>query len=347
MTGYTGRDRIRAAFRREYADRVPFYPMVGRCQAKYAGFTVRQFFTDAAALSNATLAFYERFGPDLVGVAGDTTMEAEAFGNEVGFFEDAMPYVTKRFLEDKGNLAKLEVPNPRRHGRLPIFLEACERVRSVVKDTSVGGIIGGPWGTASQLRGLEQLLYDTVDDPDFVHQLMKLTTEFAKRFGDAQRELGIGLCIGEPAGSCSVVSPHMFRTFILPYLQDIVAHFQQTGAAMTLHICGYVDPIMEDMVASGAAAISIDSPSSLKRLIEVSQKKVVIIGNVPTLLFLEGTKEQMEAAVRECIDIAAAGSAYILCSGCEVPQDTPIEAIEYFKEAALNYGSYESGQEID
>ena len=52
-----------------------------------------------------------------------------------------------------------------------------------------------------------------------------------------------------------------------------------------------------------------------------------IIGNVPTHLFVDGTKVQMEEAVRECIEIAAKGSAFILSAGCEVPPGSPIENI--------------------
>lgn len=340
MSEYTGRERIRAAYKREYADRVPFYPLTGAAIAKFAGFTVREFLTEPAKLVKSTLAFYESYHPDLLVVATDTILDAEAFGNELEFPEDTMPYTKKRVLEDKANLAKLDVPDPMRDGRLPGFLEACEQVASAVKDSAVSGFVNGPWVTASHMRGMEELIYDTVDDPDFVHRLMRLTTEMAKKFAAAQRDVGVGLGMGEAASSCSLISPDIYRTFIKPYHQEIIDYFQGRRIPFGLHICGYIDPIMEDVASTGVASLSIDAPSSLKKLMEIAQGRTVVIGNVPTPLFLEGTREQMEAAVKECIETGAQSRGYILCSGCEVPVDSPLEGLQYFKDAALKYGSY-------
>jgi uroporphyrinogen decarboxylase len=68
----------------------------------------------------------------------------------------------------------------------------------------------------------------------------------------------------------------------------------------------------------------------------------VVIGNVATDLFLTGTKEEIEQAVKECIDIGAKGGAYILAPGCGIPPDTPAEKIHAFMEARKKYGSYET-----
>ena len=68
----------------------------------------------------------------------------------------------------------------------------------------------------------------------------------------------------------------------------------------------------------GIGALSLDSPSSLKRMVEISRKKIVLVGNVAITLFVSGTKEEMEATVKECISVAGTGGAYIISSGCEL-----------------------------
>ena len=75
-------------------------------------------------------------------------------------------------------------------------------------------------------------------------------------------------------------------------------------------------------------------------MVDASRKKVAIIGNVPTELFIEGTKEQIEEAVKNCIDIAAKESGYVLCSGCSIPFNAPVENVNWFIEAAHKFGSY-------
>ena len=56
--------------------------------------------------------------------------------------------------------------------------------------------------------------------------------------------------------------------------------------------CGYIEPIMQDVVSTGVGMLSIDEPSSLRKLVEVSQKKVVVMGNVATSLFAWGRRRR-------------------------------------------------------
>ena len=43
----------------------------------------------------------------------------------------------------------------------------------------------GPWTIAMLMRNPELMCLDTIDDPEFVHELMRFATEFAKRMGEA------------------------------------------------------------------------------------------------------------------------------------------------------------------
>ena len=95
------------------------------------------------------------------------------------------------------------------------------------------------------------------------------------------------------------------------------------------------------MVETGAAAISIDEPTDLAKAVEVARGKAVVIGNVSTSLFYLGSKDDMERAVKDCIDIAAPNSGFILASGCEVPGIAPPEKIQWFMEAAREFGRYQ------
>ncbi|KPK16519.1 MAG: hypothetical protein AMK69_26225, partial [Nitrospira bacterium SG8_3] len=69
---------------------------------------------------------------------------------------------------------------------MPYFLEVCERVSSQVrKEATMGLGHSGPWNLAMHLRGAESLLLDTIDDPEFVHDLMRFTTNVVQAVGDA------------------------------------------------------------------------------------------------------------------------------------------------------------------
>ncbi len=196
----------------------------------------------------------------------------------------------------------------------------------------------GPWNIAMHLRGAEALLMDTATDPKFVHELMKFATEVVREMGDALIEAGFSPSLGEAAASCSLISPRIYQEFIKPYHKELCSYFRLKKRFMSLHICGKIDPIMEDIIETGIYLLSLDAGSSLQKLTQLADRKLVIMGNVPITHFSSGTRKEMEASIRQCIETAAAESGYILASGCEIPFDSTEDRIEHFFEYSRQYG---------
>ena len=339
MQDLTGKHYMMSALKRQYADRIPTTVLIGPFCSRSAGYTVKEILTDAAKSAEAHLAFYNRFQPDSVIVYNDIYLEAEAVGCEMEFPEDRISNPKSLLLEDKSQLARLSVPDPAKDARLPYFLELCERVSSDVKKTAAMGLgHSGPWNLAMHLRGAENLMMDTVDDPDFVHELMGFTSQVVLTLGEALIKAGFSPSIGEAYASCSLISPKIYKDFIKPYHKKLCTEFKAKGGFLALHICGLVDPIMEDIIETGISFFSLDAPSSLEKFEEIVRKKIVVMGNVPTTHFSTGTREDMEAAVRHCIDTAAEGSGFILSSGCEIPIDSAEDRVEHYFEYSHQYG---------
>jgi uroporphyrinogen decarboxylase len=236
METYTGRQRVRAAFRREYADVVPAYPILGQFTSQLIGVSIREFLTDKEKFAQAEIAAYERYRPDIIVVMGNLLMEAEAMGNELKFPDDGMCISKKVALDDKGKLSSLSVPDPYKDGRLPDYMEACRMIKSAIPDSSVGAVIAGPWTIAIALRGASELIRDAIKDPTYVHELMELTTEVAIRFGRAIPSTGAGMSYSEAPASASLISPTMYREFVLPYHKKAIGRLKEEGINCTLHI---------------------------------------------------------------------------------------------------------------
>ena len=340
MGEFDGRHYVLSALKRQFADRIPTTVLIGPYCSRLTRYSVREILTDARKSAEAHIAFYERFKPDSLIVYNDIYLEAEAMGCELEFPEHNMSHMKRPLLAEQSGLASLRVPDPKKDGRLPYFLEVCERVSSAVRKTATMGLgHSGPWNLAMHLRGAEQLLEESLTEPHFVHDLMKFTTEVVKAVGDALMEAGFSPSLGEAYASCSLISPDIYRRFVKPCHKELCEYFKAKKAAMALHICGYIDPIMEDILDTGIRFISLDSPSSLRKMIEISAGRAVIMGNVPTRLFASGTAEEMDKAIDECIETAASKSGYILCSGCEIPLNSTEEQIDRF----FQYG-HEAGR---
>jgi MtaA/CmuA family methyltransferase len=348
---YTGRDRVVAAYKRSFADRVPTYPIVASFAGTLDGLSIEEYCTTPSRAVTAILNYYERYQPDVVLAYNDLAKEAEAFGCRVKYSDYVVPSVDTHVLaEDKGALGRIAMPDPYRTARLPGFLEQCEALVRAKPPTAIGAVAVGPWTIAMLMRNPEFMLLDTFEDPGFIHALMRVTTEFSKAWGDAIAKTGIGLSFSEPTASISLISPDNYREFVAPYHKELVDHFKARKIGVTTHICGTTYPIYDDLIQCGFTTVSFDLDQQadpalhvdqLERFVEVSRGRAVAIGNVDATQFEKTTKETMEAEVRRCIDAAARHSGFILSTSCEIPPRSDPDAVRWFMDAARDYGRYE------
>src|SRR5438093_1402172 len=234
--------------------------------------------------------------------------------------------------------------------RLPGFLEQCEALVKAKPPTAIGAVAVGPWTIAMLIRNPETMLLDTFEAPQFIHDLMRITTDFSKIWGDAIVKTGIGLSFSEPTASISLVSPDNYREFIAPYHKELVEYFKAQKVGVTTHICGTTYPIFEDLLQVGFSTISFDLDQQgdpklyvdqLERFVQVAKGRAVAIGNVDATRCEKTSKEAMYADVKRCIDTAARHSAFILSTSCEIPPKSDPEIVKWFMDAAHDYGRYE------
>jgi uroporphyrinogen decarboxylase len=348
---YTPRDRVVAAYKRSFADRVPVYPIVASFAGTLDGLSIEEYCTDVPKAIKAMMNYYERYQPDVVLAYNDLAKEAEAFGCRVKYSDYVVPSIDTHVLaEDKGRLAKIDMPDPYKTGRLPGFIEQCQALVSAKPPTAIGAVAVGPWTIAMLMRNPEVMLLDTFEDPQFIHDLMRVTTDFCKLWGDAIVKTGIGLSFSEPTASISLISPDNYRDFIAPYHKELVDYFKAKKVGVTTHICGTTYPIYEDLIQCGFTTISFDLDQQsdpalhvdqLERFMEVSHGRAVAIGNVDATRFEKTTREAMYADVQRCIDTAARRSAFILSTSCEIPPRSDPEAVRWFMDAAREFGRYD------
>ena len=347
---YTNRDRVVAAYKRSFADRVPVYPIVASFAGTLDGLSIEEYCTNVPRAITAMLNYYERYQPDVVLAYNDLAKEAEAFGCRVKYSDYVVPSIDQHVLsEDKSRLAALAMPDPYRTARLPGFLEQCEALVKAKPPAAIGAVAVGPWTIAMLLRNPETMLLDTFEDPQFIHDLMRITTDFSKIWGEAIVKTGIGLSFSEPTASISLISPDNYREFVAPYHKELVDHFKARKVGVTTHICGTTYPIYEDLLGCGFTTVSFDLDQQsdptlyidqLERFMDMAKGRAVAIGNVDATKFEKTSKEAMYADVKRCVDTAARHSAFILSTSCEIPPRSDPEIVKWFMDAAHDYGRY-------
>lgn len=336
MDKMSSRERVLEALNLREPDRVPVVPFIISFAAKHAEIKFIEYCRDPEKLSKAQLAVAEDFGVDAVYVDSDAVIEAEAFGAEVVYFEDEVPSIGPSKVNSIEDVEALEVPDPYRDGRMPVWIKATRMLHEEAGDRfGVFTNINGPFQVAAQLRGITNTCMDMYRNPELIERLLEVTTDAAVKFAQAEVEAGSdAIVMGESLASPNIISPKQFERFVLPYDRRVIA---EVNAPFLLHVCGDATLIIDLMVATGTRFLEVDTPVDLAKIREKYANKVGIRGNVSTGLLLSGTPEEVEKAARECIVKAAKGGGFILGSGCEVPKNTPPANLKAMVRAAEKY----------
>jgi uroporphyrinogen decarboxylase len=122
----TGRERTLAAIYGRPHDRVPVAQHNFSFAARHAGLTIKEFVfnPDEAALALAETA--HDFGYDCIIIDFDTCVLAEAMGATIAFHGDEPARILHAPLTAFRDARDLRVPDPRRDGRLPLWLETTD-----------------------------------------------------------------------------------------------------------------------------------------------------------------------------------------------------------------------------
>lgn len=109
---------------------------------------------------------------------------------------------------------------------------------------------------------------------------------------------------------------------------------------VSLHMCGATYSIWKYIEQYQLNEISLDNIVDLDRAARELGKKVPIAGNVdPVQSMLNGTKEEIFADVQKCIELgSSAEKGFHLKTGCDIPDGTSPEKVDWFMEAARLYG---------
>ena len=330
-----GRELILAHLAGRPVDRLPLMPITMMFAARFAGARYLDYCTDHRVLADAQVRTAEAFGFDHVSVISDPAVEAADCGARVQYFDEQPVAIVEEDarLADKIQLAGLRPPDPlgggRRHNRIRAVAGLRERVG---RDRLVEGWIEGPMAEAADLRGINTLMMDFYDDPAFVHELFAFVVEMELRFARAQVAAGADL-IGMGDAAASLIGPEVYREFVWPHEQRLVAGIRALGVPVRLHICGNTRAHLAGMGRLGCAIVDLDSMVPLAEARTQMGPDQILLGNLnPVAVLRNSTPAAVTAALAACH--REAGPRFIVGAGCEVPRDTPAENLRALSDYA-------------
>jgi len=203
-----------------------------------------------------------------------------------------------------------------------------------------GAYVTGPYTLASLMMGANEAAMATITRQEELHRLCELTTEKIQEYIRLLISAGAELiCFLEP--SAMLLGPDQFERFSSFYVKHLNQSCRYSGVITIYHTCGNTMHLIKKMIASNIQGISLDSQEvgvNLPEVAKIVPENIVVMGNInPTNVMLKGTPDLVKKRVLGLLDQMAPFHNFVLSTGCDLPQETPIVNIDAFMDTGRNY----------
>ena len=151
-TEMTPRERVTAYARGEEVDRIPTSLSANETAPPMYGYKISDYYFSSDIMVDVESRLAEDFGADNMGIGLGLRTVVEALGTELAYPDRSVSYIVRPRLDSFDQVSELEMLDIGRDGRLPVIVEAFERLMDRYGDVRVfGSGLAGPFTTAASL----------------------------------------------------------------------------------------------------------------------------------------------------------------------------------------------------
>jgi len=206
----------------------------------------------------------------------------------------------------------------------------CDSLEENLRPYEDYAVLGGTWApffhNVANFFGMENYFVKMYEYPEVVDAVTEHIVDFylaanEKTFAAANGAIDIYF-FGNDFGSQKglIISPKMFRRFILPHMRRLVEGAKKFGLKVVIHSCGGVSEIIGDFIdigIDGLHPMQVEAAGmSPEKLAAEFKDKLTFMGGISTQqLLIRGTEEQVRTNVRYMKNLF--GDGYIVSSSHE------------------------------
>jgi uroporphyrinogen decarboxylase len=306
------------------------------------GISLLDYFSSDELWLKANFAAIEAF-PEVMFLPGfwseyGMCTEPSAFGAKCIFWKNEFPFADK-IIKAPEDIDSLTMPNPETDGLLPFMLNRLVKAQSAIESAGHKirfSVSRGPLNIASFLMGATELMMAIVMEPDRIHRLMHIITDFLKRWHEIQRQTfpdidGI-LMLDDIVG---FVGEEDFLTFGFPYIKEIYdaapskIKFFHNDADFRVSVKHY--PNM------GVNLFNPGIQMGINEIKETTCNRLTVLGSIPPRdVLAAGTPEQVKCATLFQLNELKDNSRLILSCAGGMPPGVTTENIHALIESSKN-----------
>jgi uroporphyrinogen decarboxylase len=215
------------------------------------------------------------------------------------------------------------------------------------KDMAVAaGHLGVGYQMHVMLRGYEKAFMDVTDEK-YTFCLVEYLTDFTVNYIDALLDAGKGLIdvvrADDDVGTMDrlMISPTMWRKYYKPAWKKVFDVVHSYGAKIWFHSCGYIMPLMDDLMEIGIDCWNPFPPNvkgnDHQKLKDYRKGKIALDGGVSHPLLVQGSTQEVSDETKKVLDTFAPDGGLLIGPAQVFTKDMPSENIIAFLETAVNY----------
>ena len=329
-------ERLMNRIQGKAVDRIPNMNIVMQFAARDVGLCYGQVVRNGRRLADGMLRCHEKYGIDCLWSISDSVREPQDLGADVVVPDNGVPYCRTPFIEGPEDFKKLKLMDPASGRAMNDRIETVRYLKETARgEAPVIGWIEGALAASCNMMGVAPFMMLMMDEPEAAQELLSFCCEQELKFALAQVEAGADI-VGVGDAAASLIGPAMYEEFAVDYEKKLIGEIHKAGALVKLHICGNINPILEQAAQTGANILDCDHMVDMARAGELMRGKGCVCGNFdPVTVALQGTPEDVRRASIHC---AALAENSIVAAGCEIPIDTDPANLLATHEALVSLG---------
>jgi uroporphyrinogen decarboxylase len=257
--------------------------------------------------------------------------------------KDTSPFPVACPIADPEQIRDYQVPDPDRLVLTPQTereLRALDRSEKIAQGYYSYLLFDRAWS----LMGMENFMMALYTHPEECRHLLHGAADYARRVFRRMIDLGVdAVHTGEDLGTqrALMVSPGVFREFILPEyaycFQDLIA----AGKMIHFHSCGCIGAVAGDLADVGVTMLNPlqHTANDLAALKRDTMGRTALWGGVDSGIVMHGTPEQVREETRNVLAILKPGGGYI-CGPDQSFPNYPGANLDALYDTVREFGRY-------
>lgn len=232
------------------------------------------------------------------------------------------PYETFGTVDIKSEAAKFEENYKE---RCRIFPDEVNMTGVYV--TCISGLI--------DLLGWDMLLYSAGVDPV---RFGEMTTRYTDWIGQyfkalALADVPVAMVHDDLVWTAGpFIHPDWYRKYVFPNIKKNITPLKESGKKVMFTSDGNFDLFIDDIAGCGVDGFILEPITDMAAIAKRYGNTHVIIGNADTRIVMFGTKEEINAEVKRCIDIGRPCPGFFMAIGNHISPNSSIENLLYYNE---------------